>query len=193
MPTILTQTAVPIARAMGLGRDGISRRLLVIGIVASLLPDLDVFLFRLGMPHVVECGHLGFSHSVLLAFLVGFPGSCLFQFWGSRFLKTFCFLFAATVSHAMLDALTTGGPGIAFSWPWSAERYFAPVPIIEVAPLALTRFLSPRGATVLRSEFLWVWLPLMPAVCVSALVRYHWKLRADVGSRLADGNRCGPG
>jgi inner membrane protein len=48
VPTILTHPAVPLAMAFGLGREVVSRRLLGAGVVASVLPDLDVVAFRLG-------------------------------------------------------------------------------------------------------------------------------------------------
>jgi inner membrane protein len=68
-------------------------------------------------------------------------------------------LFAATASHGVLDALTNGGLGVAFLSPFSPTRYFAPVRMIQVAPLAAARLLSHRGTVVLASELLWVWLP----------------------------------
>jgi hypothetical protein len=39
------------------------------------------------------------------------------------------------------------------------ERYFAPVQVIQVATIGISRFLSPRGVSVLISEILWVWIP----------------------------------
>jgi inner membrane protein len=172
MPTVLTHPAVPLAMAIGLGGTRISKRLMLAGVVASMLPDLDVIAFRFGIPYAAEFGHRGFSHSLLFALIVALAGACLFGFLRSTFLRSFLFLSVATASHGVLDALTNGGLGIAFLWPWSAERYFAPVRVIEVAPIGLSRFLSPRGAAVLWSEFLWVWAPLM-AIAVGAAVFRH--------------------
>lgn len=171
MPTILTHPAVPLALALGLGRSAISRRLLLTGAVISVLPDLDVLAFRLGIPYAADFGHRGFSHSVLFAFLAALAVSCFFHFFRSTFLQSFSFLFVALFSHGILDALTNGGLGIAFLWPWSGERFFAPMQIIEVAPLRLSRFLSLKGATVLWSEFLWVWLPVMGMAFIGILLR----------------------
>jgi len=56
-------------------------------------------------------------------------------------------------------ALTNGGSGIALLWPFSAERYFAPIQVIEVAPISVSRFFSARGAQVLLSELRWIWAP----------------------------------
>jgi inner membrane protein len=172
MPTILTHPAVPLALAVGLGNNVISRRLAIAGVVGSVLPDLDVLAFRFGIPYAAEFGHRGFSHSFLFALAVALAGACLFRLLRSTFLRSFLFLFVATASHGILDAFTNGGLGIAFLWPWSAERFFAPIQVIQVAPIGLSRFLSPRGAAVLRSEFMWVWLPLMGTAIAAAASRF---------------------
>jgi inner membrane protein len=61
----------------------------------------------------------------------------------------------------VLDAMTDGGLGVAWFWPWSDQRYFLPLHPIEVSPIGLSRFLSPRGLEVLISEARWVWLPCL--------------------------------
>lgn len=171
MPSVLTHPAVPIALGLGLGHNLVSSRLLFAGIVASAAPDLDVVAFRLGIPYAAEFGHRGFSHSLLFALLLALIGACLFRWLNSTFPRSFWFLFAATVSHGILDAFTNGGLGIAFLWPWSGERFFAPVQVIEVAPLGISRFLSPKGTAVLCSELLWVWLPCIGLTAVLSATR----------------------
>lgn len=171
MPTILTHAVVPLALAVGLGRCRVSGRLLAAGVLASILPDLDVLAFRFGIPYAADFGHRGFSHSILFAALVGLVGAGLFRAWGAKFLAAFLFLFAATVSHGVLDAFTNGGLGIAFLWPWSTERLFAPWRLIQVSPFGIERFLSPKGVAVLQSEFRYVWLPLMATALIAALGR----------------------
>ena len=161
MPTVITHPAVPLALALALGREVISGRLLLAGVVASVLPDLDVVAFRLGVPYAAEFGHRGFSHSILFASLVALLGACLFRQLHSSFRCALLFLFAASMSHSILDAFTNGGLGVAFLWPWSDERFFAHFQMIEAAPLSLKRFLSPVGLGVLWSELLWVWCPLL--------------------------------
>jgi inner membrane protein len=66
-------------------------------------------------------------------------------------------------SHGLLDTFTNGGRGIELLWPWASERYFAPVRPIEVSPLSIRGLFSPRGAEVLKSEVMWVWLPALAA------------------------------
>jgi inner membrane protein len=70
MPTLITHPAVPLAAAL-LGGRKISGRLLVAGIIGSILPDADVIGFRLGIPYGHLLGHRGFSHSIAFALLLG--------------------------------------------------------------------------------------------------------------------------
>lgn len=159
MPTIFTHPVVPLAIGAALGRRIIPPRLLACGAIAAILPDLDVIAFRLGIPYAAEFGHRGFSHSLLFAFSVALLGACCFRWLRASFLRSFLFLLSAISSHGLLDTLTNGGLGIALLWPWSEHRHFAPLQPIEVAPLGVSRFFSERGVSVLKSEFLWVWLP----------------------------------
>jgi inner membrane protein len=179
LPTILTHPAVPLALAWGLGQDVISKRLLAAGIVAAVVPDLDVLAFRLGIPYAAEFGHRGFSHSLLLALIAGLVGAGMARTLHSTFQRAFWFLFVAMASHGILDAFTNGGLGIALLWPFSGERFFAPFQPIEVAPLGLSRFLSMRGGAVLWSEVVWVWLPLFAVAAIAVVTRQHgvWNLK----------------
>jgi len=56
VPTLITHPAVPLALGLVLGREAIPARLLLAGVVASVLPDLDVVAFRLGVPYAAEFG-----------------------------------------------------------------------------------------------------------------------------------------
>ncbi|HUE82443.1 MAG TPA: metal-dependent hydrolase, partial [Pyrinomonadaceae bacterium] len=64
-----------------------------------------------------------------------------------------------TASHGVLDALTDGGPGVAFFAPFDNTRYFFPWRPIEVSTLRVEAFLGARGRAVLVSEIKWLWLP----------------------------------
>jgi len=159
MPTVFSHAAVPVALGLGLGRACIPPRLLLAGVAVSVLPDLDSVAFRVGIPYQITLGHRGVTHSLVFGVAVALLGACAFRVLRTGFGRAFWFLLLAAVSHGVLDAFTTGGYGIAFLWPWSATRYSAPLRVIEVAPLSLSRLLSPRGAAVLASELRWVWVP----------------------------------
>lgn len=176
LPTIITHPAIPLSLAIGLGPAEISKRLLVCGVAASILPDLDVLAFRLGIPYAAEWGHRGFSHSLAFAAFVAVIGACLAKSLRSTPKRVFGFLFLSAASHGILDALTNGGLGIAFLWPFSNERFFAPWHPIVVAPLSISRFLSDRGLAVLWSEFIRVWLPCLSVAIIMMIVRRYRRL-----------------
>ncbi|KAF4533782.1 hypothetical protein B566_EDAN005832 [Ephemera danica] len=175
VPTIISHVAAPLAIGLGLGSKAISLRLLVAGIAASMLPDLDVLAFRYGIAYSDQFGHRGLSHSLLFAAIVA-AIACMFsaRLRASR-VVAFAFTFFACASHGLLDMLTNGGLGVALFWPFSDQRFFFPEQVIQVSPLSLRRFLGPAGLQVLKSEFLWIWAPAFAAalalVLVAALVR----------------------
>jgi inner membrane protein len=158
VPTVFTHAAVPLALGLGLGREAVPPRLLAAGVLASALPDLDVLTFSWGVPYAAPLGHRGFSHSLLFAVALALVGAAAARALRAPPGRAFAFLLVACASHGALDALTTGGLGVAFLWPWSDRRFFAPAPlrVIAVSPLGL-RFFSARGLTVLASELVWIW------------------------------------
>lgn len=159
MPTLLSHPAVPLAMACALADKPVSGRLLVAGIVVSILPDLDTLAFRFNIPYGAELGHRGFSHSLLFALIVGVLGVLAAGWLRSTRWRSFIFLFLATTSHGILDAFTNGGLGVALLWPYSELRYFAPWRPIAVSPFGLERFIA-QAPKLLASELRWVWLPL---------------------------------
>ena len=169
MPTIVSHAAVPLAIGLGLGRRAVSGRLLAAGVVAAMLPDLDVLAFRAGIAYADQFGHRGFSHSLLLAFLLAVVAALFAERLRAARLTAFLFVLAAMASHGLLDMLTNGGLGVAWLWPFSDRRFFFPVQPIQVAPLGLHRLLGPAGTRVLTSELLWIWLP---AALVSVLMAF---------------------
>lgn len=160
MPTIVTHAAVPLCLGLGLGSKTIPPRLLLAGIALAMLPDADVLSFHLGVEYGNIFGHRGFTHSLLFAFVV--PLLCVMigrRWFQTGLIRCWLFLTVSLLSHSLLDAITTGGKGVGWLWPWSEARFFAPWRVINVAPLALEKYLTPRGLQVIISELLWVWLP----------------------------------
>lgn len=172
MPTVLSHAAVPLAIGLGLGQAIIPRRLLLVGLLASMLPDADVLAFKLGIPYADNFGHRGASHSLLFALATGLLGALGAPLWRCSRAVAFLFVAMATASHPVLDMFTNGGMGVAFWWPLSDHRWFAPWQVIEVSPIAIKRVLSPRGLAVMWSELTWVWLP----ASASALCLYGWRV-----------------
>ena len=71
MPTVVTHAAVPLAIGFALGQRVIGRRLLFAGIAGSIVPDLDVIAFPLGVAYGDIAGHRGLTHSIAFAILLG--------------------------------------------------------------------------------------------------------------------------
>jgi inner membrane protein len=86
-------------------------------------------------------------------------------------LFAFAFVFVSASSHGFLDAMTTGGLGVAFFSPFSNARYFLPWRVILVSPIGVESFFSMRGFRVLKSELLWVWSPSGAVALVGLAVR----------------------
>jgi inner membrane protein len=161
LPTIISHAAVPLAIGIGLGRNIVSPRLLLAGVAASMLPDSDVIGFNFGVAYDSAFGHRGFTHSLFAATVVAALAGCAWRQLQSTPWKSFLFVFVAMASHGILDSFTNGGRGIAFLWPFSAERFVAPYRMIEVSPIGIAPFLSARGVAVFASEAVWVWVPCL--------------------------------
>lgn len=165
MPTIITHTAVPLALGIGLGSKLIPPRLLLAGVAASMIPDLDVIGLKLGIAYANDMGHRGITHSLLFALILGLLAAGFASRLRGRALVAGLFVFVSCASHGLLDMCTNGGLGIAYLWPYSHERYFLPWHIVEVSPLAMDKVFSARGLQVAYSELHWIWLPCLLVAC----------------------------
>ena len=152
MASILSHPAVPIALATALGSRVVPRRLCAAAIACSILPDGDALLFWAGVPYNHMFGHRGFTHSILFAAIVAAAGAIWAPLLQVKRPIACAILFLSTLSHGVLDAMTTGGLGVAFFSPFSNHRYFLPWRVIEVSPIGVSRFFSVRGLEVLASE-----------------------------------------
>lgn len=167
MPSIFTHPAAPLALSFFLPRAVAHRGLILAGVACAVIPDLDVIAFHFGI-RGGAWGHRGFTHSIVFAVVLA--AIVTFAFFRKRKGKhaaVFVFLFLATLSHPLLDMLTTGGYGVSLFFPFSYERVEFPWTPIEVSPIGF-RFFSDRGLHVILSELTWVWLP----AAVVALIAY---------------------
>ena len=139
-----------------------------------MLPDADVIAFSVGIPYSHLFGHRGFSHSIVFAALVAAIVWLVLrndddaQIGG---LRIWTILFMSALSHGVLDAMTSGGLGVAFFSPISNHRYFFDWRPIVVAPIDVGRFFSERGLAVLKSEVIYVWVPSLAVVGLSLFLR----------------------
>lgn len=152
----------------------------LVGAICTILPDADVISFKFGIPYESFWGHRGFSHSLLFAAIVGL--AFVLMFYRKHLSRVnaigyFLFFTLCTASHSILDAMTTGGLGVAFFSPWDNTRYFFPWRPIKVSPIVVSNFFSEWGKNVLLSEFIWIGLPSLVYISVMRLVKRRPKGR----------------
>ena len=155
----MTHPAVPLALSVFVPPESASPPLLVAASLCSMIPDLDVVGFKLGVRYEDMFGHRGVTHSI--AFSIALAAAVTASFFSDEADQAviFLFLLLSTLSHPLLDALTDGGLGVGFFAPFSNRRYFFPFRPIKVSPIGLHAVWSVRMVETLRSELRWVWFP----------------------------------
>lgn len=148
--------------------------LVILAIVSSFLPDIDVLAFHFGIPYEAPFGHRGFTHSILFALI----WAILITFFFGKAHKRLYFLviFFSTISHGILDAMTTGGRGVGFFIPFESNRYFFPWRFIKVSPLNFEHFFSDWGLQVILSELKYIFIP-----CLAILIFSYTKSAINKG------------
>ena len=145
-----------------------------LGITCSILPDADVAGFSYGIPYDSFWGHRGFSHSLLFAFLTGifitliFYKNFILRKKGLLYILFFTF---CTASHGILDAMTTGGFGVAFFSPFDTTRYFFSWRPIRVSPIGIEHFFGEWGMKVIKNELVWIGIPSFLYILSAILLR----------------------
>ena len=169
MPTVMTHAAVGVALGTLTSFPARRRLFWIVSAALPMLPDLDVIGLAFGIRFHSMWGHRGISHSLAAALVIG-----VLTAWfvprrvGSRLAPLALYFALITASHGVLDALTNGGPGVAFFAPFDATRYFFPWRPVPVSPLA-ANFFSVWGWRVFTAEVLLIWLPatLVAAVALT--------------------------
>ena len=161
MASAFSHAAVGLALGTVFWRPGVPTRYWVLGAAVAALPDVDSLGFRFGVAYGDMLGHRGLTHSLVFAAVLAATLVFAFPPGSTPISRTqLClYLFLATASHGVLDAFTNGGLGVAFFAPFHNARYFFPATPIQVSPISVRAFFSPRGARVMASELLWIWLP----------------------------------
>lgn len=182
MATVMSHAVAAVALGTLFGR-AIPGRAIFYSAVCSMVPDLDVLGFGLGIKYGDPFGHRGFTHSLCFAAvwavlvtlaLFGKPAD------RERWPAIGLCLFIATASHGILDACTDGGLGVAFFAPFDNARYFFPWNPIAVSPIG-AGFFSTRGLAVLANEARWIWLPSL--LVAAAGICWHRRRARAGGAR----------
>lgn len=131
--------------------------LVLLAILSSILPDLDVVAFSLNIPYGHALGHRGFTHSIVFAVLWALV--LMFTLGRNNKLIWFLVIFLSTISHGILDAMTSGGKGVGFLIPFNNNRFFFPFRNIKVSPIGVGNFFSEWGIRVILSELKYIMIP----------------------------------
>ncbi len=151
----------------------VSKILVIIAIFSSILPDVDIISFKLGIPYLHPLGHRGFTHSIFFAIIWALFIS--FVLGKSRKQLWFLVIFLSTISHGILDAMTTGGRGVGFFIPIINDRFFLPFRKIAVSPIRIGEFFSEWGIQVIFSEIKYILMPCLIVLVISFIIKKRKK------------------
>ena len=154
------------------------RRVIALAAACAVVPDLDLVGWPLGVSPVALLGHRGLTHSIPFAVLLGIAATALVPTRSRREKMVAAgVLVLATVTHGLLDALTTYAPtGPALWAPFSNTRYrFLWQPLTGAGGLH----------TDFGQEILYVWVPAIFLV----LVIEWWRRRRSAVAAGADAER----
>ena len=131
------------------------------GMICSIIPDVDVIGFYFGIHYGELWGHRGLTHSIFFAALLSVTLTGVWYRQKSLAAKAGIgvYLFLCTASHGVLDAMTDGGLGVAFFSPFDATRYFFPFRPVAISPIGIGDFFNGNAVQILVSEVTWIWLP----------------------------------
>jgi inner membrane protein len=180
MASAVSHAAVALALGAWFDRTRVPPRALLAAAALAVVPDLDAIGFWLGVPTGALLGHRGLTHSLAFAAAAGLAAARVYagtEGEGDRRRWLGVYFVLAIASHGVLDALTNGGPGIAFFSPFSNARYFFPVRPIQVSPISLGGVFNARGLRILLSEMRWVWIPALLLAAAGILARRAWRSR----------------
>jgi inner membrane protein len=144
-----------------------SWKIYLLGIVGSMLPDIDVIGFYNNIPYGNLLGHRGITHSILFAFVYGAVIGLIFH---KMYYRATILLALCTLTHTLLDAMTNGGLGVALFAPFENSRHFFSFRPIAVSPLGIHNFLNSNGLSVLKNEFIWIGLPSLALILAHFLI-----------------------
>ena len=160
MASAFTHAIAGLAIGTAFRRPEQRTRFWTLGALGAVIPDVDGIGFWLGVPYDSALGHRGFTHSLIFAAL--YASICLLAFRSSspaERRRLWLYFFLATASHGVLDAMTSGGGGVAFFAPIVNDRFLLPWRPILISPMNPRRFFTERGLAILSNEFVWVWIP----------------------------------
>jgi len=171
MPSLLGHAAAGLAITTAFHGDKLPRRTWALAAFCAMAPDLDWFVSLLDMHRGHVLNHRGAAHSFFAAGLIATAVFLLaFRKEQRRGAVWLCLTIAA-VSHGILDALTSGGVGVALFMPFSETRWACLWQPGKVAPLPLGREHTWHFLHSLWTELFWIGFPALVLAAWSRLAR----------------------
>lgn len=179
MPTAFTHLFVAGTLGKTVIEEKMPLRFWLLTAFCSVLPDVDILGFYLGIKYGDVFGHRGFFHSLTFALFVSilvalfaFPAVSRFsrKWWG-----LLAFFFVVIASHGFLDSMTEKGMGVGFFIPFDNTRYFLFSRPVHSSPMRIEKFFSHSGLQVLFAEIIRIWLPMIALYIMSKLIRKRRK------------------
>ena len=162
MPTVISHSIVGFALGKTIKWKQ-STSVAFYSFACGSLSDLDFVGRYFGIKYLDHWGHRGWSHSLLMASIIGLVLGylCSQKGWYSK-LGWWLYFTVLTSTHTLLDMCTTGGHGVALYAPWSHLRHFFPdqFRVVRVSPMHFHHFTWEKLAPVFMSELLWLILPI---------------------------------
>jgi inner membrane protein len=154
----ISQATLGAAAAALLARSDTMRRALLVGAVAGAVPDLDVLIKSADDPLLQLEFHRHFSHSLLLAPVIGVLVAVLMR-WaaymrGWKLREVIPFGIAGALTHGVLDSCTSYGTLL--YWPFSRHRESWDI-ISIIDPLLTLPLLALLGAAFIRRRPALAW------------------------------------
>jgi len=183
LPSIITHGVVGLTLGKSLWFNKFPKRFWFFAVILPIVPDLDTIGFAFGIKYHHFFGHRGFFHSIPFAFILALLTMLIFfrseKIFSKKWNTLLIFFFIITALHGILDAMTSGGLGIALFSPFTKTRYFFPFTPIQVAPIGITAFFSEWGIRVIVSEIIWVWIPVFLIFVASQPIKKKAKNRSN--------------
>lgn len=161
MASAFGHAAVALAGTAFIPKKLCTKKVVILGIVCTIFPDIDVLSFKYGIAYEHWLGHRGVTHGLLFGIIWAALITAIFHFKAKSKGPFLIYYFICSISHGLLDAMTSGGRGVGFFIPFSTERFFLPFRPIQVSPIGMKDFFSEWGLAVLGSELLWIMVPCL--------------------------------
>lgn len=175
MPTSLSHAAAGLAIASVLKPAKATSRYWMLAAACAAIPDIDALSLPLRLPPNDLLGHRGITHSVLFA--VGLS-AVVTALWfprervGDDRWRIWLAMCLATMSHGLLDALSSYGHGVALLAPmWNQHLCFSSRPLGNIG--VGHRGVLSLSLRVAANEAIWIWMPSALVTSLALLLERH--------------------